>query len=55
MKRLKALLKTLGDVMAWLVSLATLSGVDIEEAVAKYTTACPKCATTPCSCPMSRS
>ena len=39
------------DVFAWLVSLASIEGVDMERAVAKYATGCPKCAGTPCRCP----
>ncbi len=38
------------DVLAWLVSLATLCGVDIEKAVGKYADGCPKCGKTPCAC-----
>jgi NTP pyrophosphatase (non-canonical NTP hydrolase) len=39
------------DVFAWLASLATLEGVDMEEACAKYSPGCPKCRATPCTCP----
>lgn len=38
------------DVFAWLVSLASICGVDMEEAVGKYANGCPKCGDTPCSC-----
>lgn len=40
------------DVYAWLVTLASLHGVDLE-AVArrKYAQGCPRCHATPCSCP----
>ena len=38
------------DVLAWLVSLATICGVDIEKAAGKYAAGCPKCGRTPCSC-----
>lgn len=39
------------DVYAWLVSLASQSGVDLETAVTdKYALGCPKCGRTPCSC-----
>jgi NTP pyrophosphatase (non-canonical NTP hydrolase) len=39
------------DVLAWLVSLASLEGVDIEDAVtAKYGDGCPACGKTPCVC-----
>jgi NTP pyrophosphatase (non-canonical NTP hydrolase) len=40
------------DVLAWLVSLATLLGVDMEEAAMRYLNGCPKCGSTPCVCPM---
>lgn len=38
------------DVFAWLCTLASLCGVDMEEAVSKYITGCPKCGMTPCGC-----
>ena len=39
------------DVFAWLASLASLSGVDLEAACAKYARGCPKCGQSPCACP----
>lgn len=39
-----------GDVMAWLVSLGNLCGVDVEEGVKKYLSGCPKCGNNPCDC-----
>ncbi|HID05523.1 MAG TPA: nucleotide pyrophosphohydrolase [Armatimonadetes bacterium] len=42
------------DVIAWLVSLATLVGVDMETAVARYANGCPKCHQVPCVCPKVR-
>jgi len=39
------------DVLAWLSSLANLCHIDLGEAVEKYTSGCPKCRETPCSCP----
>jgi NTP pyrophosphatase (non-canonical NTP hydrolase) len=39
------------DVAAWLVTLASLSGVDLEDAVGKYAHGCPRCGGTPCTCP----
>ena len=39
-----------GDVLAWLGSLANLSGVDLEEAAARYANGCPKCEAIPCGC-----
>lgn len=38
------------DVLAWLVSLADLTGVDLAEAADRYAAGCPKCATSPCVC-----
>lgn len=39
------------DVYAWLVTLASIHGVNLEEvALAKYGDGCPKCHATPCSC-----
>lgn len=43
-----------GDVLAWLASLANLSGVDLQEAVARYANGCPKCGASPCACPFDR-
>jgi len=39
------------DVLAWLVSLGSLTGVDIAEAAQRYAHGCPKCHQAPCSCP----
>jgi NTP pyrophosphatase (non-canonical NTP hydrolase) len=39
-----------GDVLAWLTSLANLTGVDLEAAAARYADGCPRCAATPCAC-----
>jgi NTP pyrophosphatase (non-canonical NTP hydrolase) len=39
------------DVLAWLVTLASMHGVDLEEAAAaKYAEGCPRCHATPCHC-----
>lgn len=39
------------DVLAWLCTIASIAGVDVEEAAArKYAHGCPKCRTRPCSC-----
>lgn len=38
------------DVLAWLSSLASLSGVKLEEVISKYTSGCPACGGEPCSC-----
>ena len=38
------------DVLAWLTTLADLTGVDLAEAAERYADGCPKCAATPCTC-----
>lgn len=39
------------DVFAWLATLASMSGIDLEAAVQKkYAKGCPRCGATPCSC-----
>jgi NTP pyrophosphatase (non-canonical NTP hydrolase) len=43
-----------GDVLAWLTSLANLSGVDLEEAAARYADGCPRCGASPCACEFHR-
>jgi NTP pyrophosphatase (non-canonical NTP hydrolase) len=40
-----------GDVLAWLTSVANLVGVDLSEAVARYAEGCPRCGGSPCACP----
>ncbi len=40
-----------GDCFAWLISLASLSGVDLARAAGKYDHGCPRCKGTPCRCP----
>lgn len=40
----------LGDVLAWLASLANQLGIDLDEAAGRYAAGCPKCAETPCTC-----
>lgn len=40
-----------GDVLAWLTSLATQLGVDLEDAAARFAQGCPFCGGTPCRCP----
>ena len=40
------------DVLAWLVTIANVAGVDLTEAVTrKYGTGCPGCGHLVCSCP----
>jgi NTP pyrophosphatase (non-canonical NTP hydrolase) len=43
-------LHELGDVLAWLASLAAQLGLDMEEAAARYANGCPKCEGMPCTC-----
>ena len=39
------------DCAAWLATLASIAGVDLEAVVsAKYGAGCPKCGQTPCGC-----
>jgi NTP pyrophosphatase (non-canonical NTP hydrolase) len=38
------------DVFAWLCSLASIAGVEMEEAIGKYTSGCPGCGGIPCRC-----
>ena len=39
------------DVLAWLASLASIAGIDLEEAARKkYERGCPRCEVTPCAC-----
>ncbi len=38
------------DVLAWLNTLASIAGVELAEAVAKYSGGCPKCGGEPCRC-----
>ncbi len=39
------------DVLAWLVTLANIAGVDLADAVEKkYGAGCPGCSQTPCAC-----
>jgi len=38
------------DVLAWLVTLANVMGVDLEEAIKKFTGGCPGCGQFVCRC-----
>jgi NTP pyrophosphatase (non-canonical NTP hydrolase) len=44
----------LSDALAWLVSVATLEGIDMEDAASRYAKGCPRCGRSPCRCPRSR-
>ena len=43
-------LHELGDVLAWLASLANQLGFSLDAAVARYAEGCPRCGASPCSC-----
>jgi len=39
------------DVLAWLVSLASIVGIDVAHAATfRYADGCPKCGASPCAC-----
>jgi NTP pyrophosphatase (non-canonical NTP hydrolase) len=42
--------KEFADVFAWLVSLASITGVRMEDAIEKYAHGCPCCRKAPCEC-----
>lgn len=44
-------LHELGDVLAWLASLAEQLGLSLDDAAARYAAGCPKCEQAPCACP----
>lgn len=47
----KNLLEEFADVLAWLATLASIQGIDLEEAVRhKYGNGCPYCDSVPCCC-----
>ena len=47
----EAVEKEFADVIAWLASLANISGIDLERAaINKYSGKCPKCQRSPCQC-----
>jgi NTP pyrophosphatase (non-canonical NTP hydrolase) len=43
-------LHELGDVLAWLASLADQLGLSLDEAAARYAPGCPRCGGIPCAC-----
>jgi NTP pyrophosphatase (non-canonical NTP hydrolase) len=45
-----AQLHELGDVLAWLASLADQLGLSLEQAAGRYADGCPRCASRPCRC-----
>jgi NTP pyrophosphatase (non-canonical NTP hydrolase) len=38
------------DAAAWLVTLASIRGIDLGLAAKKYSNGCPRCRSTPCRC-----
>jgi NTP pyrophosphatase (non-canonical NTP hydrolase) len=44
------LVHEVGDVLAWLASVADLMGIELEEAAARYAAGCPRCGEIPCAC-----
>ena len=43
-------LHELGDVLAWLASLASQLGLSLDAAAQRYAAGCPRCSTVPCTC-----
>lgn len=46
-----ALALELSDLVAWTLSVAALSQVDLDQALGRYARGCPRCGTSPCGCP----
>ena len=40
----------IADVLAWLASLANQLDIDLEEAMIRFASGCPKCGKSPCVC-----
>jgi NTP pyrophosphatase (non-canonical NTP hydrolase) len=40
----------LGDVLAWLASLASQLDLSLDEAAQRYAHGCPRCGASPCTC-----
>jgi len=49
-KNRQELKEEFADLLAWLVSLASLVGLDLEEAAKKYKNGCPRCQKKRCIC-----
>ena len=43
-------LHELGDVLAWLASLAGQLGLSLDDAASRYASGCPRCRGLPCTC-----
>jgi NTP pyrophosphatase (non-canonical NTP hydrolase) len=44
-------LHELGDVIAWVASIADQLGLSLDDAAQRYATGCPGCSSLPCACP----
>jgi NTP pyrophosphatase (non-canonical NTP hydrolase) len=44
-------LHELGDVLAWLCSIANHLGLSMSDATSRYDVGCPVCQASPCTCP----
>jgi len=44
-------LHELGDVLAWLASLAEQLDLSLDDAANRYAAGCPRCGRRPCQCP----
>ena len=49
-RRRDALAGEFADVLAWLSTLGSIEGIELEEAVRKYEEGCPGCHQMPCIC-----
>ena len=49
-RNVERLREEFADVFAWLSTLASLLGVDLQDAARIYADGCPKCQSTPCTC-----
>ena len=47
----KKLGREFADVLAWLCTLASITGVEMDKAIEKYARGCPGCGNAPCTCP----
>jgi NTP pyrophosphatase (non-canonical NTP hydrolase) len=43
--------KEFADVLAWLCSIASLTGIEMNGVISKYEKGCPLCGRMPCECP----
>lgn len=46
----RAMAEEFADCLAWLSTLASLSGIELEQAIDKYRQGCSRCHATPCRC-----